>query len=166
MQELPRTWKIATAWLLIGLAVFLGFQYLEREQLRTRVLIEAGAQGDRVVVLRRAPDGHYHWPGRFEGRDIDFLVDTGATRTAVPQSLAQAAGLPALGTVQSSTAGGIVQGTVHRATLELDGGLRIEALPVIALPRLGDRPLLGMDVLGRLRLEQQAGELRITLPAP
>jgi predicted aspartyl protease len=46
-----------------------------------------------AVEIRRAPDGHYHWPGRLNGVATDF-VDTGATTTAaVPLALAERAGL-------------------------------------------------------------------------
>ena len=49
-----------------------------------------------------------------------------------------------------------------RADLELEGGVRAERLRIVALPRL-ENPLLGMDVLGRLRWQQQNGALRIDL---
>ena len=67
--------------------------------------------------------------------------------------------------MRSRTAGGDVTGVVVRADLELDGGVRVERLRMVALPRL-DHPLLGMDVLGRLRWQQQDGALRIDLGAP
>jgi aspartyl protease family protein len=112
-----------------------------------------------VVEIRRSADGHYHWPGRISGREVDFLVDTGATGTAIPLALAQQLGLPVEGTVTSNTAGGVVQGQRVVADIELEGGLRADRLRVTALPQL-DKPLLGMDVLGRLRWQQQDGVLR------
>jgi len=36
-------------------------------------------------------------------------------------------------------------------------------LPIVALPALDDRPLLGMDVLGRLHWQQRDGVLRIEI---
>jgi aspartyl protease family protein len=41
-----------------------------------------------------------------------------------------------------------------------------QRLRVVALEGLDDHPLLGMDVLGRLRLEQRGGVLRIEPAAP
>ena len=70
--------------------------------------------------------------------------------------------LPLLGTVQSQTAGGVVQGRRVQADLQLDGGVRAERLRLTALPGLA-APLLGMDVLGRLRWQQDAGVLRVDL---
>ena len=50
------------------------------------------------------------------------------------------------------------------ADVELRGGLRAERLRLASLPDLG-APLLGMDVLGKLRLQQSDGVLRIDLHA-
>lgn len=43
--------------------------------------------------------------------------------------------------------------------------MRAQRLPVVALAGLSDRPLLGMDVLGRLRWQQVDGVLRIEAAA-
>jgi aspartyl protease family protein len=165
MNEFPRTLKIATVWLLVGLAVFLGFRTLEAHQQRSRFSTDGG-----VIEMRRADDGHYHWPGRLSGPagtvEVDFLVDTGATRSAISADLARELGLEAIGRVQSSTAGGTVQGEVARADLRLEGGVQAERLPLVVLPALGDKPLLGMDVLGRLRWQQQGGVLRVEAVTP
>jgi aspartyl protease family protein len=160
MPELPHTLKIATVWLLVGLGVFLAFQAHESQQTRTRF----HTTGD-VVEIRRGPDGHYHWPGTINGQRVEFLVDTGATGTAVSIGLARQLGLASLGDVQSSTAGGVVTGEVVRADVALQGGVRADGLRVVALPALGDNPLLGMDVLGRLRWQQHDGVLTFDLRA-
>lgn len=62
--------------------------------------------------------------------------------------------------MSSATAGGTVTGWSARAELQLDGGVRVERLPVTVLPALG-APLLGMDVLGRLHFSQTDGVLRL-----
>ena len=53
-----------------------------------------------------------------------------------------------------------------RADVLLQGGVNAQRLRVVALKGLDDRPLLGMDVLGRLRWQQQDGVLRIELGTP
>ncbi len=161
MNEFPRTLKIATVWLLLGLAVFLGFRTLEAQQQRSRFSTDGG-----TIEIRRGPDGHYHWPGTLNGRAVEFLVDTGATRSAISAELARELGLDAQGSVASNTAGGLVRGQVARADLALDGGVRAERLPLVVLPALGEQPLLGMDVLGRLRWQQDGGVLRIQAATP
>ncbi|MCE4554216.1 retropepsin-like aspartic protease family protein [Roseateles cellulosilyticus] len=152
---MPHTLKLLTIWLLITLVVFLGIQAWERERAASRFQL-AG----ETVVLKRGEDGHFHWPGRVGGIDVDFLVDTGATSTALPQALAERAGLKPLGPVRTFTAGGAAQGFAARADISLEGGVQARALTVTVLPQLG-APLLGMDVLGRLHFSQKPGELRI-----
>ena len=156
--ELPRTFKVVTVWLLVGLALFVGVQWWLHRAGQARF-----SAGGEVIEIRRGPDGHYHWPGTIEGRAVDFLIDTGATGTAIPTALARELGLRAIDTVQSSTAGGVVTGEVVRADITLRGGFRADRLPVVALQGLSDRPLLGMDVLGKLKWQQGDGVLRIDL---
>lgn len=154
-HELPHTFKLLTIWLLVGLVVFLGFKAWEHERQASRFQL-AG----QTVVLTRADDGHFHWPGRVGDIEVDFLVDTGATSTALPQGLAEKAGLMPQGAVRAQTAAGAVHGFMAKADIRLEGGVRAQRLPVTVLPSLAS-PLLGMDVLGRLRFSQKPGELRI-----
>ena len=165
-NELPRTFKIVTVWLLLGVLVFLGLQWWMRQQQQTRFQLQGG-----VVEIARGPDGHYHWPGSINGRELEFLVDTGATGTAISAQLARELNLPSLGQVQSNTAGGLVSGRLVSVNLALQGGVRADQLRVVALEglnytsgdRRGEQPLLGMDVLGKLRWQQRDGVLRIEL---
>lgn len=157
-QDLPPTFKVVTLWLLLGLGVFLGIQWWLHQQQQTRFQSDGG-----IIEIGRGPDGHYHWPGRINGREVDFLVDTGATSTAISASLARELQLDTLGSVRSNTAGGVVSGQLVRGDVTLHGGVVAERLRITALPGLGERPLLGMDVLGRLRWTQAEGVLRIDL---
>jgi aspartyl protease family protein len=162
--ELPRTFKIVTVWLLLGVVVFLGMQWWMRQQQQTRFQLQGG-----VIEIARGSDGHYHWPGSINGRELEFLVDTGATGTAISAQLARELNLPSLGQVQSNTAGGVVSGRVVSVNLTLQGGVTAQQLRVVALEGLNSRraeqPLLGMDVLGKLRWQQRDGVLRIELGA-
>jgi aspartyl protease family protein len=159
--EMPRTLKVTTVWLLVGLSIFVGVQWWQHSAAQARFQADGG-----TIEIRRTSDGHYHWPGRINGRVVDFLVDTGATSTAIPSALARELGLEPIGTVVSSTAGGMVTGEVVRADVALEGGVRIDRQRLVALPGLAERPLLGMDVLGRLRWEQRDGVLRIEGSSP
>lgn len=159
MKEFPHTLKIVTVWLLAGVLIFLGLQAWQADQRRMRF----SADADGLIEIRRAADGHYHWPGRVNGVAVEFLVDTGATSTALPQAIAQQAGLAADGRLTTSTAGGTVQGVQARADIELEGGVRAHRLRVAVLPGLAS-PLLGMDVLSRLHLTQSDGVMRLRPP--
>ena len=158
-RDLPSGLRVAIVWLLVGTAVFLGVQWWMHREAQTRFSSEGG-----TIEIRRGADGHYHWPGTINGHAVDFLIDTGAT--AISTALAQELGLQSIGSVRSSTAGGIVTGEVMLADIELRGGIRVERLRVTALPALGDRPLLGMNVLGRLGWQQRDGVLIIDAGDP
>lgn len=157
-KDLPHSLKIVTVWLGVTLLVFLGFKGWEHRQQQARIELQDGR-----IVLQRAPDGHFHWRGRINGVEADFLVDTGASGTALPEALARQAGLQPEGEVRSQTAGGLVKGWRSRATITLEGGVRAERLPVTVLPEL-HAPLLGMDLLGRMQFSQSQG--RLTFEAP
>ena len=160
-KDLPHSLKLITVWLLVGAAVFVAIQWWQHRAQQTSFHVDGG-----TLEIRRGNDGHYHWPGRINGRPVDFLIDTGATGTAIPSSLADELKLDPIGNVRSNTAGGVVTGTVVRADIELQGGVRVERLQVVALPRLGGNPLLGMDVLGKLQWQQRDGVLKIELADP
>lgn len=155
MKDLPPALRHVTVWLLIGTALFLAVQAWQDRARRAAFSFDG-----RTVVLQRAADGHFHWPGRVNGVAVDFLVDTGATTSALPQALAQRAGLVAEGRARTHTAGGAAEGWVARADLVLDGGVQAERQPVLVLPGL-TTPLLGMDVLSRLHFTQSGGTLRL-----
>lgn len=155
-HELPHALKITAVWMLLGLALFLGVQAWQHRQQQSRFVADGG-----VIEIRRGPDGHYHWPGTVNGREVRFLVDTGASSTAISLALARELGLESLGSVQSMTAAGPTRGEQVRADIALQGGVRAERLRIVALPGLGEQPLLGMNVLGRLRWQQHDGVLRI-----
>lgn len=159
-HEPPHALKIATGWLLLGLAIFLGFEWWMHERERTRFVATGG-----TLEIRRSADGQYHWPGAINGRPVEFVVDTGATGIAIPAGLADELRLPLGDEVVSHTAGGDVVGRLTRADVELQGGLKIERIRMVAMPGLGVA-LLGMDVLGKLHWRQRDGVLTIeTRPA-
>lgn len=157
MRELPGTLKIITLWLLLGTVVFIAFKWWEREQQRSRFVLNEG-----VIEIARAPDGHYHWAGRINGEPVEFLIDTGASGTAIPLSLAKELGLTLYGEIRTNTAGGTATGQLARVDVRLDGGVHAERLQVLVLPGLSDKPLLGMDVLSRLNWSQSNQLLRFS----
>jgi aspartyl protease family protein len=155
--EFTRPYRLVVVWLLIGTAVFLGVQAVQERSRRERIVFD---EASGAVELRRGRDGHYHWPGTLNGVGVDFLVDTGATATAIPRPLAERLGLREEGGTLSSTAGGVVDARFARANIALQGGPRVEQARVTVLSRL-EAPLLGMDVLSKLRFTQGDGVLRI-----
>ena len=100
-----------------------------------------------------AQDGHFWLQAEVNGAPVDFLVDTGATLTAVSQATASAAGLepdrrrlP----VQMTTA----NGTVTVAMTSIDeirfGNVAARGLDAVIAPNLGETNVIGMNLLSRL----------------
>jgi aspartyl protease family protein len=159
--------RIALVWV-IGAALLFGmFTLVQRweNERRTKVVTTSG---QARIVLDRGRDQHFWIEAVLEGpsasRKVRFMLDTGASTTTISETLAQSLGLPKVGTGQFNTANGVVNASLHTAALELPAGLRLERLRVAAMPRLGPDGLLGMDVLGRLQLEQQGKTLTLSLP--
>jgi aspartyl protease family protein len=146
--------KIAIVWLVVGTLMFLAVQGWI--SYRERPMLDSGG----VVTLQRSVDGHYHWPGRIGERAVTFMVDTGATSTVVPESLARELGLSIEPAGLSNTAGGVVSLSQTRATVELRGGPTLQHWRLGVLSRL-DQPLLGMDVLGKLSITTEGNVMRL-----
>jgi len=66
------------------------------------------------VVLDADRQGHFVATGQINGRDVRFLVDTGATLVSVPESVADRLGLERAAPIRLETAGGTVQGWMTR----------------------------------------------------
>ncbi|MDZ7813699.1 MAG: retropepsin-like aspartic protease [Ideonella sp.] len=163
MNEPPKTLKLLTIWLLLGTVIFLAFQWWLHERAKPRIQWSQGQ-----VTLQRAADGHYHWPATLSGpkgqREVVFLIDTGATSSVLPGEVAQALGLPQGPRFVARTASGEAEGWRSTVDLALEGGFTQDRMAISVLPSLTDAPLLGMDVLGRLRLEQGQGVMTLSLP--
>jgi aspartyl protease family protein len=102
-------------------------------------------------------------PLQINEQEIVFMIDTGATRSAISRELAQKLRIEEELRQTFNTANGIVQGALGKATLVIPHGLdmQFENLRIAILPNLSGEPLLGMDVLGQLRVTQNAGILKL-----
>ena len=109
------------------------------------------AGGETRVPL--APDGHYWVRARINGQRANFLIDTGATISAVSPAVADAAGLePRRGgiPVQIKTANGAVTAQIASADRIAFGNVEAEGIDVVIAPGLGETNIIGMNLLSRL----------------
>ncbi len=119
------------------------------------------AGGETRVLL--GPDGHYWLSAEVNGVPANFLVDTGATLTAISESVAERAGLePRRGgiPIMLNTANGTI--TAHMATVDslTFGNVEASGIDAVIAPNFGETNVIGMNVLARLgswRVEE--GEL-------
>ena len=160
--EIPSTIKVVIVWLLIGTAVFLGWQWYEREQFKPTIISSSGLSGDSLVI-ERGRDGHYHLLVQVNGIDTPFMLDTGATQSAVSSDFARKAKITASSSAMFNTANGVVRGDIGRASIALPNNLiRIDGLPISILENLDGNSLLGMDVLGKLKMVQEGKRLTLS----
>lgn len=149
--------------LIVGGTVAVDAWLTERADARApRVLDGGDVAGIALVADRR---GHYLVTGLVNGRDVDFLVDTGASDVAIPAALAEELGLRAGRTVEVQTANGRARArttTIDRLAL---GPLERRDVAATIVPGMGGRTaLLGMSFLRHYELVQRDGRLVIRDP--
>ncbi|NWK96554.1 TIGR02281 family clan AA aspartic protease [Sphingobium lactosutens] len=101
-----------------------------------------------------APDGHYWVEGTINGTPARFLIDSGATFTALSETTARAAGLNYdIGSpgVIMSTANGKVEARRSSISTLAIGPIRASDLPVVVSPAFGEVNVIGMNMLSRLK---------------
>jgi aspartyl protease family protein len=103
-----------------------------------------------VVRIPIAEDGHYWAWAKLNGRDVRFMVDSGASVTTVTSATARAAGMP-IGTEKTlvSTANGRTWMVKARADSLAVGSIQREGFP-IDVNEHDDTNLLGMNFLASL----------------
>jgi len=147
---------IAAFGLLGGL--YMLFSVLEKEGGTTSSIDSNGA---RMVVLEQDRSGHYEAEGSINGQAVIFLVDTGATDVALPESAARALGLEFGPRVQVMTAAGPVKAWVTRLDEVTVGGISRKNVRASITSGEFNGILLGMSFLKHYSLQQQDGKLVI-----
>ncbi len=155
--------RTAMAWGLIFVGVMAGYGLwndLRQSEAPVQIMAEGGE-----IVLPRAPDGHYYLTLTIAGQPLEFLVDTGATNVVLSQDDARKLGIdPA--TLAYLGEANTANGTVRTARVTLTD----VALGAVVDPRLAayvndgemDGSLLGMDYLGRFRIEIDGNQMVLT----
>jgi aspartyl protease family protein len=169
-MPIGRTLKIAGAWVIIFAVVFVGFTLREDfRALGRRLMSETAgvAEGERGELrIKRAEDGHFWVDVQLNGVAVRFLVDSGATVTAISSETARKAGIEPTGNypVLVSTANGIAEARRGRARSLVVGSIRREDFPLHIAGALGDVNLLGMNFLSSLGGWRVEGEWLVLEP--
>lgn len=112
-------------------------------------------------------DGHFWLRAEVDGVEAAFLVDTGATLTAVSQGLADRAGLePRRGgmPVRIVTANGAVTADLTTIDRLSFGNVEATGLDAVIAPNLGTTNVVGMNLLSRLASWRVEGDTLILVP--
>ncbi|ARS26024.1 retropepsin-like aspartic protease family protein [Sphingomonas sp. KC8] len=151
---LGQTLKMALGWAAI-FAVAL-FAYSFRDDVTTRLNAvlypESGMTEGQTLRIAMADDGHFWIRADVNGVETRFMIDSGATTTALSAVSAAAAGIPADGFEMSvATANGTVIARRGRIGELRVGPIRRTDLAVITAAEFGDMNVLGMNFLSSLR---------------
>jgi len=167
------TVKYALAWLAIfaGAAVLYSFRGIVRqgwEQVRTELFPGEPIQHGKTIRVRMEEDGHFHVDAQVNGHTLNFLIDSGATTTALSQTGANAAGvqIDAYGfPVSTQTANGVAMMKRARiGSLSIGSIVRTDFPVLVSADEEDAINLLGMNFLSSLRNWRVEGREMILEP--
>jgi len=146
--------KMAAAWIGIFLIVFIGFTYRGEimgvgQRLRAEIDPAAAITApDGSLRIRKAEDGHFWVRGQVNGKDVDFLIDSGATTIALSPDVVKAAGIaPSDRRGEVDTAAGPVTIEVVRIDRLVVGPFERERIEAMTAPEFRQTNVLGMNWL-------------------
>ena len=169
---LGETLKMVLTWALIFAALFVLFTF--RSDLKIvwdRVAVEIGlenaTQKDGTLRVPRDANGHFSVTARVNGRDIRFMIDSGATTTSMSLADAHAAavdvseaGFPVIVETANGTAE-MRRARVNRLSI---GSIRRDDVAILVSDTLGDTNLLGMNFLNTLTGWRVEGDTLVLNP--
>lgn len=170
-----QTLKMALGWVGIFALIFLLVSFRpELKMIWQRVTGELGLADTAAIsggpmTLRKASDGHFWVTADVNGTPVRFMVDSGASYTAMSTDAARRANVePDRFSMKMvlNTANGIVE--ADRATVrELQvGTLQMRDHAVVIASAFGDTNLLGMNFLSALESWRVEGSSMILVPVP
>jgi len=146
-------------WLIVfALMVFL----FNRWETKKEAGIVHSSLSHQQLTIAGDKRGHYQFKGKVNGREVTFIIDTGASAVAIPAQLALSMGLTKYYPVALKTANGEVTGHLTRLkSLEM-GPIKLKNVGAVIMPGDGsDKVLIGMNVLSELEMSQANNQLTI-----
>ncbi len=166
-ESIGKALQIALVWVVIGLALALGYTYrFELRGVYDRLMAEMvpgrAASRGRIVEFARGRSGSFDVSTSVNGGPVTMVLDTGASAVVLTQEAAKAAGLP-LEVLSYSVVVDTANGKTRAAAVTLDsvsvGGLGERSVPaLIAQPGQLRTSLLGMSFLNRLESWEVRGD--------
>ena len=117
--------------------------------------------------IEMSNDGHFWLQAHVNGLKRRFLVDTGATLTALSESTARAAQVPIQPlrrSVLMRTANGTVEAELARIAELRFGNVVARDLDAVVAPGLGETNVIGMNLLSRLASWRVEGHTLVLVP--
>lgn len=165
--------KMALAWIAIFAALFAIFSFrFEFLQIWERMKADiSGVSGQTVtretIEVRRQDDGHYWLLVDVNDNPVRFMIDSGASTTAVNANTAKEAGIQVEANsypIILSTANGRV--TAQRASIETMkiGSYELQQHQVVVSDSFGDVNVLGMNFLDSMKRWKVEGNVMTLEP--
>jgi len=155
---------VYVAWMLAALLLTWLFSGLLDRQRNPNNQVQSsiGEGNQRQVVLKRNRFGHYVASGEINGRDVVFLLDTGATVVSVPMAIARRLQLkPGLRRTAETANGHIVTYATTLDSVKI-GNIELKGVAASINPHSDSgEVLLGMTFLKHLELLQRGDTLTI-----
>jgi clan AA aspartic protease (TIGR02281 family) len=120
--------------------------------------------GTGSLILQRVVGGHYAAEGSINNVPVNFLVDTGASEVSVSEAFAKHAGIVECHSSKRITANGTVDVCEAYATEVTIGQFKLKNIKINYNKGLSDDIfLLGMNVIGLFKMEQQGDVMKLSL---
>lgn len=151
------------AWILFLGFLFGVFDYFTAQRNNPNQNIVTTLNGvQKQVRLQRNAYGHYVTSGTINGNPVVFLLDTGATNVAIPESIATEMGLKAGQSIIVKTANGNAKAYRTRLDSVAIGDIKMYDLSATILSNMhGNEVLLGMNFLKHFEIIQKGKTLTI-----
>ncbi len=117
--------------------------------------------------IKIARDGHFWLEAMINGQPTQFLVDTGATLTAISQKTADKTGMAPLAdtpSIRLETANGAIEAKLTEIDQLTFGNISANNIDAVIAPNLGETNVIGMNVLSRLESWRVEGDTMILVP--
>ena len=154
-EPLAKMLTMALAWIVIFAAGFVLFTFRDdfgylAQRLKAEAIGSPVSEG-RETRIPMAIDGHFWVNAKLNGRDVKFLVDSGATMTTIDRKTANAAGVPVSPRADEyvRTGNGIIRVSSGRAAEISVGGI-VRRDVGLQIAENDDLNVLGMNYLSSL----------------
>ena len=166
-----QTIKMALAWSAIFAAAFVLFLFRDEgraiwDRARADIAGSRGTVNGETLRLPMRDDSHFWVTGTVNGRTFEFLIDSGATMTALGRDLAVAADVEIDDNfpISIDTANGAVTASRARVRDLTIGSIRQENAAVVVSKAFGEPNVLGMNFLSKLKSWRVEGRTLILEP--
>lgn len=164
-QSLGKSAKQAIIWVLIFIGVIAAVGLWS--DIKSNVAPRAEQLGDQTIEIPRSINGHYELTLSVNGRDVDFLIDTGASQIVLSPQDAALVGFD-VDNLRFTGFAETANGTVTTANVTLDtvqfGTLTDRNLRAVVNGADMDGSLLGMTYLNRFSAIEISNNTMILKP--